>query len=75
MDDYLFCKSALLFFHSALVLPYFYLGITLKVFRSKKSKTVRLNIEQVSFSKEFFEHVVKNFTASIIQNSISWLAP
>ena len=74
MDDYLFCKSATLFFHSALVLPYFCLDITLKVLRSKNGKTIRLDIEQVSFSKEFFEHV-KNFTACLIQNSISWLAP
>ena len=65
MDDYLFCKSAMLFFHSALVLPYFCLAINLKVLRSKNGKTIRLDIEQVSFSKEFFKHV-KNFTASLI---------
>ena len=60
MDDYLFYKSYLVFyFHSVLVLPYFCLDIALKVFRSKNKKTMRLNIEQVSFSKEFFKHVLK----------------
>ena len=74
MDDYLFCKSAMIFFHSALVLPHFCLDITLKVLRSKNGKTIRLDIAQVSFSKEFFKHV-KHFTASLVQNSISWLVP
>ena len=37
--------------------------MTLKVFRSKNGKTIRLNI-QVNISKEFFKNVVKNFLAS-----------
>ena len=48
MDDYLFCKSPLFFFfHSALVLPFFHLDM--EFFRCKNGKTIRLNIEQVSF--------------------------
>ena len=60
------------FFHSTLVLLHFPLDMTVKVFRSKNGKTIRLNIEQVSFSKEFFKHVVKKFTTSPFQNSIWW---
>ena len=70
VDDYLFFKSSLLFFHSVLVLPYYCLDVTLKVLRSKYGKTIRLSIEQVSFSKEFFKHVVKNFTVTFFQNTI-----
>ena len=54
MDDYLFCKSALLFFHSALVLPYFYLGITLKVFRSKKKQNCQTQYRTSKFFKRIF---------------------
>ena len=73
MDDYLFFKSFLLFFHSVLVLLYYCLDITLKVLRSKYGKMIRLSIEWVSFSKEFFKHVVKNFTVTLFQNTILWL--
>ena len=62
------------FSHSVLVLLYFCLDITLKVLRSKCGKTIRLNVEQVSFSTEFFKHV-KNFTATLFQNTILWLVP
>ena len=73
MDDYLFSMSFLFFFHSVLMLPYYCLDITPEVLRSKYGKTIRLSIEQVSFSKEFFKHVVKNFTVTLFQNTISWL--
>ena len=73
MDDYLFFMSFLLFFHSVLMLLYYCLDITQKVLRSKYGKTIRLSIEQVSFSKELFKHVVKNFTVTLFQNTISWL--
>ena len=73
MDDYLLLKSSLLFFYSVLVLPYYCLDITQKVLRSKYGKTIRLTIEQVSFSKELFNHVVQNFIVTLFQNTISWL--
>ena len=70
MDDYSFCKSSLLFFHSVLVLPYYCLEIILKVLRSKYAKKIRFNIEQVCFSSKFFKHI-KNFTLTLFQNTIS----
>ena len=75
MDDHLFFKRSLLLLHSVLVLPYYCLDITLKVLRSKSRKTIRLSTEQVSFSKEFFKHIVKNFTATLFQNNTLWLVP
>ena len=63
IDDYLFCKGSLLFSYSILVLPYYCLHIILKVLRSKYAKTIRFNIEQVSFSEELFKHA-KNFTVT-----------
>ena len=75
MGDYLFCKSFLLFLKSVLALPYYCLDITLKVLWSKCCKTIRLSIEQVSFWKEFFKYVIKNFTVTLFQNTLSLIVP
>ena len=72
MVDYLIFKSSLIFFHSVLMLPYYFLDITLKVLRSKYVKTIKMSIEQVDFSKGFFKYVVKTFTVTLFQNTISW---
>ena len=75
MDDHMDVLQVFsVFFHSALVLPYVFLDMTLKFFSCKNGKTIRLNTEQVNFSKELFKHV-KNFTATLSQNTISWLVP
>ena len=54
-----FARVLCFFPHSALVSPFFHLDM--KFFRCKNGKTIRLNIEQVSFQKDFFKHVCQKF--------------
>ena len=70
---FVFQEFSAFFFHSVLVLQCYCMDITRKVLRSKYGKTIRLSIKQVSFSKEFFKHLVKNFTVTLFQNTILWL--